>query len=81
VFAKWDKTRGMIQINWRTTETEPVRWWLFQVKADNRWISKLMPGKQRMALLRVGKNFPEIISITALDMAGNASKPAALAKK
>ena len=81
VFAKWDKTRDMIRINWRTTDNEPIRWWLFQVKTDNRWISKLMPGNQRMALLRPGKIFPEIISLTALDMAGNASITTALTKK
>ena len=77
VFAKWDKTRGMIQINWRTTDNKPIRWWLFQVKADNRWISKQMPGQQRMALLRVGKNFPEIISITALDKKGKVKRSGA----
>ena len=81
VFAKWDKSRGMIQINWRTTETKPIQWWLFQVKSDDRWISKLMPGQQRMALLRPGKNFPEIISLTALDKAGNSSQTTALSQK
>ena len=81
VFAKWDKAREMIRINWRTTDTEPIRWWLFQVKADNRWISKLMPGQQRMALLRAGKSFPEVISVTALDMAGNSSQAAALTQR
>ena len=81
VFAKWDKARGMIQINWRTTEVNPIQWWLFQVKANNRWISKLMPGQQRMALLRPGKSFPEIISLTALDKAGNSSQATALSQK
>ena len=81
VFAKWDKAREMIRINWRTTDTEPIRWWLFQVKADSRWISKLMPGQQRMALLRAEKSFPEVISVTALDMAGNSSQTAALTRR
>jgi hypothetical protein len=40
-----------------------------------------MPGQQRMALLRVGKNFPEIISLTALDKAGNSSQATALSQK
>ena len=58
-----------------------MRWWLFQVKANGRWISKLMPGAQKMALLRVTDQFPETIAVTAINTAGIASAPATLLKR
>ena len=71
----------MIHTTWRSVDREGVRWWLFQIKANGRWISKLMPGAQKMALLRVTDQFPETIAVTAINAAGIASAPATLLKR
>ncbi len=79
--ASWDNQKKMIHTTWRSVNREGVRWWLFQIKANGRWISKLMPGAQKMALLRVTDQFPGTIAVTAINAAGIASAPATLLKR
>ena len=78
--TQWDATKKLIHLNWRTSAGEKDHWWLFQMKVDGRWISRLAPGTQGMISLRVNKAFPEFLSVKALDAAGNSSPAAVLSK-
>ena len=54
----------------------------YQIIASYMWIWKMESGSlQKMALLRVNGQFPETISVTAINAAGIASAPATLLKR
>jgi len=61
---------------------EPLRWWVVQLRIGGRWETRVIDGATRTLLLadllRSPSIAPELISVTAVDRASNASAPVAL---
>ena len=51
------------------------------MRVNGQWHARILQGSQRIAAIRVGKDFPDTIAITAIDAGGNPSAPAVLGRK
>ena len=80
--AQWDASKKFINVSWRATRKDTLlRWWIFQMRVNGQWHARILQGSQRIATIRVGKDFPDAIAITAIDAGGNPSAPAVLGRK
>ena len=79
--AQWDASKKFINVSWRATRKDTLRWWIFQMRVHGQWHARILQGSQRIATIRVGKDFPDAIAITAIDAGGNPSAPAVLGRK
>jgi len=79
VDMKTSKNPGQLTLTWHNRTREPVARWVFQMRIKGKWSTMIFPAKQVSALMNVtGPSVPDAIALTAVDRAGNTSKPAAL---
>jgi hypothetical protein len=53
--------------------------WVLQVRRDNEWTTRILPGAAKSRALE--RPPPEAIAVTAVDRCGNASAPAVVQRK
>ena len=62
---------GGVRLNWSRGDTNSVpRWWVVQSKSNNNWKTEVFSKETSSEALPVA---PDMISVTAIDRAGNAS--------
>jgi len=67
---------GGIKASWGSSKKEGVWLWVLQLRAQNGWSTRVLPG--RTTRLSFGRAVPEVIAITAIDRYGNASRATVL---
>jgi len=82
VDMKTSKNPGQLTLTWHNRTREPVARWIFQMRIKGKWSMMIFPAKQVSALMNVtGPTAPDAIALSAVDRAGNTSKPAVLAPR
>ncbi len=81
VTTHWEERTRMLRVNWRPPNKDTIRRWVFQMRVNGQWHTRIFHGSQRLAAVRVAKNFPDLLAITAVDAAGNASPARVLRKR
>lgn len=66
-----------LQARWSAAPGEPIGFWLLQVKRGGNWASEATSERAR----KLAGPAPEVVAVTAIDRAGNASPPAVLQLK
>ncbi len=64
------------RLSWTTVGKEPAWLWLVQARTRGQWRADLLPGAETSQVWQGSP--PEFIAITAVDRAGNCSRPAAV---
>lgn len=64
--------------NWQSTGTEKAQIWVLQTRIGQQWKTEILPAQTTS---RSWQTPPDVIAITAVDRAGNASTPAVLSRK
>jgi uncharacterized lipoprotein YddW (UPF0748 family) len=59
-------------------DRQVVRQWLVQTRIDSVWNTSLIPGTQRTHILKDAESAADVVSISAIDRAGNLSPPAVI---
>ena len=60
------------------TNSFPIRWWVMQSKSLGNWKTEIFPAGVNGKIL---EGTPELLAVTAIDRAGNASSPSVLQLK
>jgi hypothetical protein len=68
------------KLSWNSggTNSFPIRWWVLQTKSSGTWRTELFPSAVNGKIL---EGTPELLAVTAVDRAGNASAPSVLQLK
>ena len=77
----WDAAKRQINVTWREIQKDNIRRWIFQMRVNGKWHVRIVQSTQRIISIRVAKNFPDAIAVTAIDAGGNTSMPAVLTKR
>jgi uncharacterized lipoprotein YddW (UPF0748 family) len=83
--ALWTETNsnGGLKFVWAHNSGEKPRFWVLQTKTSRQWSTQIVPpdaATSRMAWTP-GKTPPEVVSVMAVDRAGNASAAIVLGRK
>ena len=62
-------------------EKDTLRRWLFQMRVNGKWHTRIVQSSQRFISIRATKTFPDAIAVTAIDGGGNTSTPSVLGRK
>lgn len=65
---------GGMQVSWKPATGERPRFWLLQTKRGNGWSSEITAA----TFAPLASPLPEVVAVSAVDRAGNASRPAVL---
>jgi uncharacterized lipoprotein YddW (UPF0748 family) len=68
---------GGWEFEWGGVEAEPVRWWVVQIQTGKTWSAQVLPGSHRQWTLKPAP-YPQVLSVRALDRAGNAGPPSVI---
>ena len=68
-----------VQLTWQAAKPGQAWLWLLQTRHGKDWSTKILPGTQTACAL--AQPAPEVISLTAVDRYGNASRPAVVGRK
>jgi hypothetical protein len=66
------------KLSWSPAATNSIRWWLVQTKDSGEWKTELLPST---VLSKSFSTAPDVVSVSAIDRAGNLSSPAVLQLK
>jgi hypothetical protein len=60
--------------SWEAGNAEKVWLWVLQVRNDNEWTTRILPGPTKSRPLQ--RSELDVVAVTAIDRCGNASVPA-----
>ena len=82
VTLQYDAAKDRFEMFWQSTEVEPVGRWLVQTCTGGRWESFVAAaGSKSGNIVKSGGRFPELVSLIAVDRAGNISPAAVLEQR
>ena len=79
VTLQYDGAKDRFEMLWQPIETEPVGRWLVQTCTGGKWESFVAAASSKSGnIVKSGGRFPELVSLIAVDRAGNISPAAVL---
>ncbi len=82
VTLQYDAAKDRFEMLWQPAETEPVARWLVQTRTDGKWESFITTAVSKSGnIVKSGGRFPELVSLVAVDRAGNTSPAAVLEQR
>ena len=65
-----------VKLSWENGGAETISAWVLQFKRDGKWSTRILPATNRSQIF--DGELPEAIAVSAVDRAGNASRPASV---
>ncbi len=79
---QYDPLRDRFEMLWQSAEAEPVGRWLVQTCTGGRWESFVTAAASKSGnIVKSGGRFPELVSLIAVDRAGNISPAAVMEQR
>lgn len=73
-----DSSTGESTVRFAPSDQQVVRRWIVQTRVEGTWSTALLPGTERTHILKDAASAADVVSVAAVDRAGNISAPAIL---
>jgi uncharacterized lipoprotein YddW (UPF0748 family) len=73
-----DSSSGEATIRFAPADRQVIRHWILQSRVDSVWMTAVLPGTEGTHILKDAESAADIISVSAVDRAGNVSPPAVI---
>ena len=76
VTAKLEPSQVAVTLGARGSE--PVRWWVVQMRIDDQWYSTILTGSEKSVTMLADRGPPDLLAVTAVSRTGIESRPRVL---
>jgi hypothetical protein len=76
-----DTLSGEPVVRFAPSDAQVIRHWVLQTRVSGAWRSRILPGVERNRILKDGDAAADLISVAAVDRAGNISAPALVERR
>jgi uncharacterized lipoprotein YddW (UPF0748 family) len=76
-----DTLSGEPVVRFAPSDAQVIRHWVLQTRVGGAWRSRILPGVERTRILKDGEAAADLISVAAVDRAGNISAPALVERR